>query len=213
MRPKTFDIDPADENLTGYLSNATGTGPWTMAVTNSGDGLAHKVSIRNDAAVDYRGQTFTLVGTDADGRPQTNTITGPDASLTVESTKYFKTLLTSTASGAGISTDTFDYGWVDEIASQTIPLDPYLSAPPTIDADLTGTANFDIQISTRNPWDTDVVDQEALAFVDDANWSGETADSLDDLSLPGLRSMRFTTNSYSSGAEIQFYCTFPGHTS
>jgi hypothetical protein len=209
MLPKTFDIDPAAESLTGYSSNTTGTGPWTMTTTNSGDGLAHKVSIRNDAAVDYRGQTFTLVGTDADGRPQTDTITGPDASLTVESTKYFKTLLTSTASGAGIGGDTFDYGWVDEVASQTIPLDFYLSTPPTIDADLTGIANFDIQISTRNPWSTTATDQESLAFVDDVNWSAKSVDYLDDLSLPGLRAMRFVTNSYSTGAEIQFYCTFP----
>jgi hypothetical protein len=207
MRPKTFDIDPANVNTTGYGTGFTGAGPHTMTTTNSGDGLAHQVGVGSTS--DINTIVFTLTGTDADGRAQTDTVTGINNNV-VESTKYFKTL-TTIASDATIGGATIDVGWVDEVASQTIPLDFYLPLPPTIDADLTGTANFDIQISTRNPLESGIVDQEDLAFIDDANWTGKSADYLDDLSLPGLRAMRFVTNSYSSGAEIQFYCTFPRH--
>ena len=211
MRPKELDIDPANANLTGYLSNAQGAGPWTMTTTSSGDGLAHQVSIRNDAAVDYSGQTFTLVGTDADGRPQSDVVTGPNVSATVESAKYFKTLLTSTASGAGTGTDTFDYGWVDEVASQTIPLNHLAGVPPTIEVNLTGTAGYDIEVSMRNPWglvyNTD--DQEDLAWVNDANWTAKSADLIDDLALAGFRSMRVVINSYTDTAEMQVYIVYP----
>ena len=55
MRPKNLDLDPANANLTGYLSNATGAGPFTMTTTSSGDSLAHQVSIRNDSITDFSG--------------------------------------------------------------------------------------------------------------------------------------------------------------
>src|SRR3990167_9064932 len=210
MRPKNLDLDPANANLTGYLSNATGAGPFTMTTTSSGDSLAHQVSIRNDSVTDFSGSTFTLTGTDADGKAQTDTVTGPTASATVESTKYFLTLASATVD-VTLGSDTVDFGWVDEFASQTIPLNHYAGVPPTIEVNLTGTAGYDIEVSMRNPFNlvagTD--DQEDMAWINDANWTAKSADLIDDLALAGMRAMRVVVNSYTDTAELQVYIVYP----
>jgi len=209
MRPKTLDLDPANANLTGFASNMTGAGPWTMTTTNSGDSLAHQVSVRNDSVTDHSAKTITLTGTDADGRPQTETMAAPGVSATVESTKYFKTLASATVS-ATIGADTFDFGWVDEFTSQTIPLNHLAGVPPTIEVDLTGTAGYDIEVSLRNPWErASDDDQEDLAWVNDANWTAKSADLIDDLALAGFRAMRVVVNSYTDTAEMQVYIVYP----
>ena len=213
MRPKQLDLDPANANLTGFLSNATGAGPFTMTTTSSGDSLAHQVSIRNDAAVDHSGKTFTLTGTDADGRTQTDTVTGPTASATVESTKYFLTLTSATVS-ATIGADTMDFGWVDEFATQTIPLDFYAITPAVIQVDVTGTLNYDIEYTLQDVWNAGlapftIADQEDFQWVNDANWTAKSADLTDDLALPGIRAIRVVVNSYTDTAELQVWMTFP----
>lgn len=218
MRPKRLDLDPANANLTGFLSNSTGAGPWTMTTTTSGDGLAHQVSIRNDSATDYSGQTFTLVGTDADGKAISDVVTGPGNGATVESVKFFLTLTTSTASGAGIGADTIDYGWVDEFSTKTIPLDFYLSSPPVIQVDVTGTINFDIEVTLQNPYPNlthendapfDVDEQADLSWINDANFTAKTATLVDDLATEGVKAIRLVVNSYTDTAELQVHISQP----
>lgn len=109
-------------SLTGYLSNATGA-TWTLSATTVSDGLAHKVTVRNDTANDHSGKTIALVGTDANGRPQTETLTGPTGNATVTSTKYWLTLTSATPS-ATIGADTMDVGYAADAVSPTLrPLD------------------------------------------------------------------------------------------
>lgn len=105
-------------SLTGFLSNATGA-TWTLSSTTVSDGLAHKVTIRNDTGNDHSGKTVALVGTDANGRPQTETLTGPAGGATVTSTKYFKSLTGATPS-ATIGADTFDIGYAADAVSPTL---------------------------------------------------------------------------------------------
>lgn len=212
MRPKMFDFDPANASLTGFASNVTGAS-FALTTTATTDGLAHQVSIRNDSANDHSGKTVTLVGTDADGRAQTEVVTGPDASATVESTKYFKTLASATPS-ATIGSDTFDIGWVDEFVSPTIPLDWRMNTPATIQVDVTGTINFDIEATLQDfRGDTSApftyADQEDLAWFNEANFTGKTADLTDDLALPGYRAIRFVANSYTDTAEVQMFVIQP----
>lgn len=96
-------------SLTGFASNVTGAS-WALTATSVGDSLAHLVTVRNDSATDHSGKTIALVGTDANGRPQTETLTGPGTSATVTSAKYWLTLTSATPS-ATIGADTFDIGW------------------------------------------------------------------------------------------------------
>lgn len=214
MRPKYFDFDPANASLTGFLSNATGAGPFTMTTTHSGDNLAHQVSIRNDSATDHSAKTFTLTGTDADGRAITETLNAPGANATVESTKYFLTLTSATVS-ATIGSDTMDFGWVDEFASQTIPLDHYSSVAALIQAEVTGTINFDIEITLDDIFATldvagNTVDEQAdFLWLNDANVAGETASQITVLGAVGIRAIRFVANSYTDTAEVQLAITQP----
>ena len=212
MRPKQIDIDPANASLTGFASNVTGAA-FTITTTATSDGLAHQVSIRNDSATDHSGKTVTLVGTDADGRAQTEVVTGPGTSATVESTKYFKTLTSATPS-ATIGADTFDIGWVDEVASQTIPLNWRSNTPALVHVVVTGTINYDIEATLQDIYNNGsapftFTDQEDAAWFNDANFTAKTASLTDDLALPGYRAIRFVVNSYTDTAELQVFIISP----
>lgn len=196
-RIKFVDIDPADASLTGFASNITGAGPWTMTTTATSDGLAHQVSIRNDSATDYSGQTFTLVGTDANDAALTEAVTGPTGTATVESAGYYKTLTTVTASGAGISTDTMDVGWVDEVASKTIPLQYSGQTAAAVAVNVTGTIDFTVQ-ETFQP----VLEGTAPNWSNVTALAAKTADTASLITLHAT-AVRIIVNSYSTTAELQ----------
>lgn len=208
---KMIDMDPDNENLTGYYSNMTGTGPFTMTTTASPDGLAHQVSLRNDSANSKSGITFTLTGTDADGRPQTEAVTGPGASATVESLKYFKTLSTIAVSGT-LGADTVDAGWVDEVASETFPLNWRLNAPSYYFLDVTGTVSVDVQFTVSDTTDVRLyTDQNAYKWFNvGSSLDAETADSTAAVAIAaGYTGFRVISRSYSSGGEWQVYVSQP----
>lgn len=199
--------DPANANLTGFASNVTGAGPWTMTTKNSGDGLAHQVSIRNDSATNHAGKTVTLVGTDANGVAQTEVVTAPGASATVESVKYFLTLNTATPS-ATIGADTFDIGWVDEFASADIPLNPENPTLPVFQTVLSGTMNYDIEVSLA--LSSSFTNQTDNLFANDTNFTAKTG-SVEATALALRGSVaRVVCNSYTDTADLTVYAVVPG---
>jgi hypothetical protein len=201
--PHTFmiDIDPADASLTGFASNVTGA-TWTISTTATTDGLAHQVSIKNDSATDHSGKTATLVGTDADGRAQTETMNLPGTSATVESTKYFKTL-TSVTPSATINADTMDIGWVDEVASPIVFLNRYAEVGSLHHVDVTGTINATLQVSLVSR--EDYTGQESMVWIATTQTAlvGLTTDAFAQIE-PLVVAARLIVNSYSSGAELQW---------
>lgn len=201
MRPKIFDIDPANASLTGFRSNATGV-DFALTSTSSGDGLAHQVSIRNDAVTDHSGKTFTLSGTDPDGKSQTEVVTGPGSVSTVESAKYFLTL-TSVTPSASIDADTMDIGWVDEVQSQTIMVDAKAWVGAQIAVDVTGTINYTVEETSSNIQAGDAAHWFAISSL-----AAKTADVTSSGSI-GMRAIRLTVNSYTDGAEIQMSVAQP----
>lgn len=219
MRPTKLDLDPAavddngiaDDLPTGTSWSLSGDAEWLA--DNSGDSLAHQLVITtagNEPA--GNAPTLTLTGTDADGKPQTDTVTLPNAT-TVETTKYFLTVTSATASAATVGT--MDIGWVDEFASKTIVLDHYADTQPSAQVLVTGTINFDIEITLQNPFDDtqaapfDYAGQEDLAWLNDANFTGKTASLAAQLGIPGNRAMRVVVNSYTDTAELQVWVTQP----
>jgi hypothetical protein len=199
---KRIDLDVADASLTGFASNVTGAA-FTITTTATSDGLAHQVSIRNDTANDHSGKTVTLIGTDADGMPQTEVVTGPGGSATVESSLYFKTLTSATPS-ATIGADTFDLGWVDEIASGTIMLNRHSGFGAMLQIDVTGTLDATVQITGGRR--SEYTGQNSWPWIatTNSNLVGLTADKLGDIE-PQMSACRILFNSYSSGAELQAY--------
>ncbi len=203
MRLKEYDVDPANASLTGFASNVTGAA-FTLTATSSGDGLAHQVSIKNDTANDHSGKTVTLVGTDADGYALTEVVTGPGVSATVESTGYFKTLTSATPS-ATIGADTFDIGWVDEVATQSIPLDWRSDVAAAINVDVTGTIDFTVQQTfddVQRPGQTPQSATQNVQWLAISALSAKTADTTS-TSTVGATAIRLIVNSYTDTAELQ----------
>lgn len=203
MRPHEFDVDVADASLTGFASNVTGAA-FVLTANAATDGLAHQVSIRNDSVTDHAGKTVTLVGTDANGAPLTEVVTGPGTSATVESAGYFLTLTSATPS-ATIGADTFDIGWVDEVATQAIPINWRSESGATINVDVTGTIDFTVQ-ETFDAIQT--VGAQGAQWVAITALSAKTADTTAKATV-GATALRLVVNSYSSGAELQMNVNQP----
>lgn len=199
--------DPANANLTGFASNVTGAGPWTMTATSSGDSLAHQVSVRNDSATNHSAKTLTLTGTDANGRAQTETMAAPGTSATVESTKYFLTLATVAVS-ATIGSDTFDVGWVDEWTTPSIPLNWRVNAGSYWFLDVTGTISLDVDFAIQ---DVEGTDEASVKWVVvSSSLDDETADSTAFVSIgAGYVAARVRCNSYTDTAEVTVYAVQP----
>ena len=206
MRPRIFDVDPADASLTGFASNVTGAS-WTLTANDSGDNLAHQVSIKNDSGTDHSGKTATLVGTDANGNAITETIALPGPAATVESSYYYLTL-TSVTPSATISTDTMDIGWVDEVVTATIPLNWRGDVPATYAiSGSSGTFSAVIEECFQDIRDGTATSDLSWAphWVVEQTTPAPTADA--DLATEGLfnaTAARVRVASYSSGAEFQF---------
>lgn len=192
-----IDIDPANANLVGFASNVTGA-TFTLTANDSGDGLAHQVSIKNDTANDHAGKTITLVGTDSDGNALTEVVTGPGASATVESTGYFLTLTSATPS-ATIGADTFDIGWVDEVATYTWPLNWRATEGATYAVNVTGTIDYTVQETFD---DIRTITAQNLAWHSLSALTAKTAD-LASIGTDNATAVRLIVNSYTDTAEIQ----------
>jgi hypothetical protein len=192
--PRAYDLDPANANLTGFASNVTGA-TWALTAMSSGDGLAHQVSIHNDSANDKAAINITLVGTDQNGAPLTETIAGPGASATVETTGYFLTL-TSVTPASTWGADTADIGWVDEFSTPWINLDWAGGGIYQVAIDVTGTISFAIeQTFDADYWQTGVAHWVALS-------GSQTADGIWQ-TVGGATAIRLVVASYTDTAEIQ----------
>jgi len=198
LKTKTFT--PSNENTTYFLSNATGA-TWTLTNTSTPDSIAHQVSIKNDSATDHSDKTALLTGTDENGVAQTETVTLPTGSATVESTKYFKTL-TSIVPSATIGADTMDIGYVDEISTNWFQLD-HAKKRKTVAFNIiiAGTINYTVQQTLQNIQTTGRDSVNWLNHDDTSLVSATTSQNGNYDFTPSA--MRIIINSYSSGATLQ----------
>jgi len=158
-------------NLTGFLSNATGA-TWTLTATNSGDSLAHLVTIRNDAATDHSGKTAILVGTDAHGGAITETLSLPAGTATVTSTLHYLTL-TSVTPSATIGGDTMDIGWAAESISDWESLSTKTNATGITCEVTTGTPTYTVQYSLGSS-----------TIANSSSLTNKTADAVSEFATP-----------------------------
>lgn len=143
---KTYVLGAADADW--YADNATGA-TITLLNTSSPDGQAYKVAILNNTANSKTGINFTITGTDQDGRSQSEVLAGPDASDSVNSVYYYKTVTSITLS-ATLGADTVDIGTTTQFSSPTIPVD-YGSIGAELSVDFgTATINYTVQTTSDN---------------------------------------------------------------
>lgn len=85
-------------------------GGYALTANDAGDDLAHLITILGNAATNHSAKTFTVTGTDADGKTISEGIAGPNGVATVTTTIHFATV-TSVAVSSTTGADTFDIGW------------------------------------------------------------------------------------------------------
>lgn len=150
IRPKRLSFTPVTQSATNLRTAAAiaGAGALTLdgALISGGvlvtQTLAYYILMTTSAA--DQAQTITIVGTDADGDAQTETINVPNAT-TGYTTKAFRSISSVTASGAFIGT--LSLGTANATLSAltpTWPMDVYANYT-AVAADVTGTINFTIQ--------------------------------------------------------------------
>lgn len=206
MRPFKIDIDPANVDANGIAAALpTGTS-WVFGTDaewvaqSSGDSLAHRLvitTVGNEPA--GNAPILTLVGTDPDGIAQTEAITLPNAT-TIESTKYWLTVPSGSTQAATVGV--FDIGWVDEVATQTLPLNYRNSEAATFAVDVTGAINYTVQetLDQIHTLDNPSVD---ASWFDISALAAKTADLLAQGTIHATAS-RLVVGSYTDTAEIQF---------
>lgn len=102
----------ADTDGLASAAICTGAGPWLPDIANdSGDDLAHLITITQISATNHSGKTAIITGTGPNGEDQEEiALALPNGAVTVTSTKYFLSV-TSVAISATIGADTMTMGW------------------------------------------------------------------------------------------------------
>ena len=196
MRPKLISYTPAALDADGFKNDATGA-TTTLTATSAADSLAHKVTIAS--AANLAAITFTLTGTDPDGKAQTEAVTGPNNS-TVTSTKYFLTLTAVTFS-ATLGANTADIGWAAAAVSKTYPIDRYAANAFSLDVQVTGTINMTIQETLAN------VQSESgylTSFSAVSALTGITGNTKSQL-MAKCSAFRLLVNAVTAGATVSIY--------
>lgn len=148
---KTYSSAAA--NTTGLKSNATGAS-WPLSANDCGDDLAHKITIKGDAATNHSAKTAVITGTAADGSAQTETVSLPNGTATVTSTKYFMSV-TSVVPSATINADTMDIGWAAAAVTPAVRVASgggKFPFPIGISVEATGTPAYSLQQSYGGEW-------------------------------------------------------------
>jgi len=202
MKSKTITIDPDAVDANGIYTTAVvaGAGALTFDGALVTDSVAYMDYARRIGILssgDDTGITFTIVGTDADGRAISEVVTGGNGA-TAESVLYFKTVTSITASGAAAANVTI--GTVDEFVSNTIPLNHYEANAPTVSIEgISGTIDLSVQQTFSILQQTDTA---FVFFAGHANLTTITADAAADLSNH-ITGLRLVCNSYTDGAELR----------
>jgi len=206
MRPFLIDIAPANVDDNGIADDLPTGSAWAFGTdaewlaNSSGDGLAHRLVITT-AGNEPAGNApiLTLTGTDPDGIAQTEDITLPNAT-TIETTKYWLTVPSGTTQADTVGT--FDIGWVDEVMTQTIPLNYRHTEAATFAADVTGTVNYTVEETLD---EIHLKDNPSV----DSSWFSLSALASKTVDLLGIGTVhatggRLVVNSYTDTAELQF---------
>lgn len=197
MRPKTVSVTPITPDPDGICAaqQLAGAGNLTIngALASGGAvSLANAYQVCLVSAGNISTTTFTITGTDANGAAQVVAIAGPNAT-TVETAEYFKTVTQIAASGAFVSDVTV--GTVDELASQTIPVDIYTNVT-SLAVDISGTIDFTVQKCYERP-----TNGETPNWINITALAAKTADTATAETAP-IGGVRFIVNSYTAGATI-----------
>jgi len=187
---KEYTLIDADQD---YFANDVTGASWTISTNATPNGEAYKVAILNNSATDHSGKTAIIVGLDADGKAQSETLALPAGSVTVNSVKYYSSV-TSVTPSATIGADTMDIGTSGFFASKTFCLTSDKTASIGFDL-ISGTINYNAQCTYNDNSDTPYIWQN-LSKSGQEFFEDTASDNAFLLSPPNA--IRFITNSFSS---------------
>jgi len=135
-------------NATGIASAvAYSGGGYALTAAGAADSLGHLITFANLTANDHSGKTLTIVGTDANGDPLTETHAGPAANATVTFAGHYDTV-TSIKIDSTTGADTFNIGWTADAVGANVY--PELTRVPVINIEVfcrvpSGTPTYAVQ--------------------------------------------------------------------
>lgn len=193
MKPHRLTYTLAALDANGYLSTTegTGAGPWSTFLAQPADGCSHPVTITS--AANLAALTFTLTGTDAEGRTISEAIVGPNATA-VTSVKYYRTV-TSLSASSTVGANTFELGWTALARTPIYPVNTYGTVAPAIAVDMGGTCVYSGQ---ETHGDVFSVASDTLQFTNISGMSGVNADS-SGVAKAGATGFRVQVTSHTSG--------------
>lgn len=187
-------------NAQTFTSTGAATAPTTTATT---DLLAHQVTLVSPVQATLAGVTFTIIGTDANGKYQIETgLVGPASNSTVTSTKFFKTVATiqpsATMGGLVVSV-----GIAAPSLSPVVPLVFRSPSGAALTVDISGTINFTVQETYANVFD-------ATNPAADLPWAGITALAAKTADTSGVATIgacgiQVLVNTVTNGATYKLY--------
>lgn len=195
--PSTTTLTPAAASTTAYATAVSGAS-FTLEHT-SVDNLARQVLFTNNSSNDKSGINMVLVGTDADGNAQTETLPGPGASTTTVSVYFYRTL-TSVTPASTFGADTMKIGTNGVWSGPTIPLNGRNANAAVIQAGLSGTCTFTVQqtydsvLSVSTPAQT-------VTWSDISALASKSATTVGSAAV-GAMAIRLLSASYSTGAVL-----------
>jgi len=190
MRPKQIVYTLAALSATGHATGLTGTGPFTtFTAAGTGDDTGHQTTLTS--AANLSGITMVIVGTDAQGNVQTESIAGPNAN-TINLVKYYKTFTRITAS-ATLGANTMNVGWTALVQTPIIPCDFAKLTGPMVIVGVGGTITF-----TAQQTNTDVFNAALTPTWATLGTAAATATATTQ-ALSGTTGVRVTVASHTSG--------------
>ncbi len=168
MQPITATVGPltaASANAICLSQTPAGAGALTINGALASGGVATLDTARRvliTCAGNESAKTFTITGTSYNGRVQSETITGPNAT-TAQSVLDYKTVTSITISAAAAGAITVGTSGV--ASSRWVRLDNWAFPQVGIQCDVSGTVNYTVQQTLDNP--NDPISPMALSAV---NW-------------------------------------------
>ena len=191
-------------NAQTFTSTGAAVAPTTTATT---DGLAHQVTLVSPVQATLAGVTFTIVGTDSDGHPKTETgLVGPASASTVTTTGYFKTV-TSVQPSTTMGGLVVSIGITATSLSPTMVLEWRSIIGATHQVQVTGTIDFTVQETIDELSQTVDVDAAGWTSVTSA-LAAKTATTTAS-GVVGVTAARLKVNSVTNGATYTWRVVHP----
>lgn len=203
--PSVTTLTPAAASTTAYASAVTGAS-FTLTHT-SVDNLGRQILFTNNSSNDKSGINMVLVGTDADGNAQTETLPGPGASTTTVSVLFYKTL-TSVTPASTFGADTMKIGTNGVWSGSTIPLNARNANAAVVVARLSGTCTFTVQQTYDSVLQNGVLPAQSSTWSDISALATKSATTVG-AAATGATAIRLLSASYSTGAVLSLSINQP----